>query len=78
MAKGRTCPNCGNTTFHKQKGVMICSTCDAVGWDTTPGSAGAGKGETCKLCGKSTVKTVRKDDKKTIKFCSTCKSTFII
>lgn len=78
MAKGSTCPNCGNTTFHKEKGVMVCSSCNAVGWDTTPGSAGAGKGEACRICRKNTVRVMFEDGNKKIKFCSTCKSTFII
>ncbi|NTU50152.1 MAG: hypothetical protein HGA87_04585 [Desulfobulbaceae bacterium] len=78
MAKGNTCPNCGETKFHKEKGIMKCSQCGAIGWDTTPNSAGPGKGEKCKLCTNNTVRTMYTDDKKTIKFCSTCKSTFIM
>jgi hypothetical protein len=79
MAKGNTCPNCGRQMFHQEKAVRVCSACGAVGWDVTPGSAGAGKGSKCVLCGANTVRTVH-DDKRgfAVKYCSTCKSTLIV
>jgi len=80
MAKGNTCPNCGEHKFHKEKGVYICSNCNAVGWDTTPSSPGAGKGSKCNNCDNHTVKPVHTDSERgfTVNFCSTCKSTFIV
>jgi hypothetical protein len=79
MAKGSTCPNCGELTFHQEKAVRVCSSCGAMGWDKTPGSAGSGKGSVCNLCGGHTVKTVHQDERGfAVKFCSACGSTFTI
>lgn len=79
MAKGNTCPQCGEHKYHEAKGVCVCSSCGAVGWDVTPGSPGAGKGSKCNLCESHTVKAVHTDKARnfTVNFCSTCKATFI-
>ena len=78
MPKGSKCPKCGELTFHKEKAVMVCSQCGAVGWDTIPGSAGAGKGKKCLRCGNNTVRAVHSDEQRNLThyFCSTCKSTY--
>ena len=80
MAKGYTCPNCDEKKFHKVKAVYVCSNCKAVGWDKTPGSAGAGKGSKCNSCSNHTVKVVHEDKKRNFKvyFCSECKATYIL
>ena len=80
MAKGNTCPSCGELKFHKDGAVRICSECGAVGWEMTPGSKGAGKGSKCILCGNQTAKRVYEDATRKFQviYCSTCKSTHIL
>lgn len=72
MAKGTTCPNCGNQTFAVSKtarGVRECSVCQVVGWFGEPGATGGGKGATCRTCGSNTLHTIHKSAP-TIRWCS--------
>jgi hypothetical protein len=81
MAKGNTCPHCGNQTFHKEKAVRVCSTptCKAVGWTVLPDSPGAGKGSVCRLCSNQTVRQIyERKSKFTITYCTTCNSVFLL
>ena len=76
MAKGKSCPSCGETKFHDEGPVRKCSNCGAVGWWTTPNSAGAGKGSKCGTCDRQTVREVYSDGSVRVKYCSNCDATF--
>lgn len=58
MAKGSTCPNCGQQTFHKDKGTGSCSNCGARGWIAAPYAPGGGKGKECRACGEFMLRRV--------------------
>ena len=81
MAKGSTCPNCGEQTFHAKPGnaVLVCSTCGAVGWGGKgPLPPGGGKGSTCKICGSQTVRTIATLKGVSIRYCYTCGETHAV
>ncbi len=84
MAKGSTCPNCGEQTFHKKPGVPVltCSNCQAIGWPGKSGplGPGGGKGTTCKICGAKTVRVIAtlQGGGAAIRYCYTCSELFIV
>ena len=81
MARGNRCPNCGELKFHANKdhpAVYKCSGCEVVGWWTSPGSPGAGRGSTCQSCGGKTMRKVYKSKDFTVQHCNTCKATVLI
>jgi ribosomal protein L37AE/L43A len=74
MAKGATCPNCGEQTWQKAKqGGRVCSNCNVRGWlgHEAPGGGG-GAGKTCKLCGTKTLVRASKEDGFEIRRCTGC------
>lgn len=61
MAKGKTCPSCGEQTMKSTGGVKECTSCGAVGFFKAPKSTGkGGKGVTCKSCQAHQLHTVFK------------------
>ena len=78
MAKGSRCPSCEKLTFHEEKGVHKCSSCDAVGWWNSPKSPGAGKGNDCHSCGAHTSKKVAEKSGVSVWHCSTCNVTYLV
>ncbi len=75
MAKGATCPNCGEMTFHDNGSISECSQCHAVGWSWRKGisETGRGPGNTCPNCDKLTLHDVGKlKGGQTIRRCGTC------
>lgn len=74
MAKGATCPSCGQQTWQKSKqGGRVCSNCQVRGWlgNESP-TGGGGPGKECKLCGTKTLQVADKEGGIEIRFCSGC------
>ncbi len=77
MAKGESCPNCGNNKFHMEsQGGRVCSNCQCRGWlpskEDKP-TGGGGKGMKCGHCTQSTL--VKVDDKSpSLRFCTSCRA----
>lgn len=70
MAKGNSCPNCGETTFHQEGPTRTCSKCGAVGWFRSPNGFGGGKGRTCGACGAHTLHSLGRVGGLEIRHCS--------
>jgi hypothetical protein len=71
MAKGATCPNCGEQTWRQNvKGGRWCSSCHARGWRNDDQlTGGGGKGRICNSCGAQTLVLV--DDREPeVRYCS--------
>ena len=79
MPKGNKCPACGKLTFHESGPYFECSSCKAIGWWSTPGAPGGGKGSKCQSCSQQTMHQIYAPGNKnvTITFCSRCKATII-
>lgn len=69
MAKGETCPNCGESTWHGGEEMARSCACGAVGWHAKDKlSGGAGTGKQCPDCNSRTLKKVAKN----IRRCTNC------
>src|SRR5205823_1642599 len=77
MAKGNTCPACGQGTFHKEGPYYQCSECKAVGWWGEPEGPGEGSGAECPDCGERKVRRLYTNVRRkfAIQYCYGCKAT---
>jgi hypothetical protein len=75
MAKGNTCPACGQPKFKKNKSTFQCTNpkCKAVGWLGFPKGVGSGTGTVCPRCKHRTRRQILTDKRLGIKirFCTT-------
>ncbi len=57
MARGATCPGCGQLTFFDKGSFDECSKCGYIGWSWKKGVAGVGKGKgnKCPNCENQTL-----------------------
>jgi hypothetical protein len=79
MAKGSSCPNCGEQTFHKDRGAGACSKCGADGWIGAPYPPGGGKGRTCGACGELMLRQIAtRPSGDEVLHCYHCQSTVIV
>jgi hypothetical protein len=78
MAKGNTCPACGEPKFKKQGATFQCTNpeCRAIGWLGFPKGVGSGKGTLCPRCDHKTVRKILTDKRLKIKirFCTRCRA----
>ena len=72
MARGETCPNCGEMKWHQSdRGGHECSGCGTRGWLAGgPPTGGGGRGQRCHQCGKLTL--VAADEGGNLRFCTHC------
>lgn len=79
MAKGNTCPECGEQTFHKQGAIWQCGKCGAVGFVGKPTAEGrgSGKGDYCHNCEGSTLRALY-EESFTLKHCSSCDAVVVL
>lgn len=76
MAKGFTCPSCGEYTFHRSTtGLHECSECGARGWpnEKKPPAGKGGGGKVCQQCGEKTLHGLGSWQTKRIKSTSSSK-----
>lgn len=75
MAMGKTCPMCGQRTFHDRGSHHECRGCHFVGWgwNQPVTGMGSGKGMKCPNCGKHMLHTITwLDDQQYVLRCSCC------
>lgn len=77
MAKGSACLSCGEHKWHKKGAVLICASCNAVGWIADPKGVGSGRGKDCPSCSTKTLKTIHDQDGLQIQYCTTCRGVAI-
>lgn len=82
MARGYTCPECGNYTGRYRQGAYHCSTkaCGAVWWTAfdKPSAGTSRKGSRYQTCGNQTMHPVTSVADAFLYRCSTCATTLLI
>ncbi len=75
MAKGESCPNCGDNKFHSiTQGGRVCSKCKCRGWLPSKKDKPTGGGGTGIKCGSCEQRTLVKvdDQSPALRYCTNC------